>query len=622
MRRCHRCLLAIWVSGCTTAAAHAAVDALGDPVPAGAVQRLGTLRLRFRGGVTDHCYLPDGRALVLIGTKVQTWDMTAGKRQAEHTVCDVGPVGMMLRPDNKALLFADSAGNVREWDLLEHRELRCWATNQKGLNAARYSPDAERVLTCGRLPPTVKEWDRKTGRELIAIKGGLAYSGTAVYAADGKTAWAGGGCEHTLEHYDLTTGKRLATLWKDYCIYTMTLSADGERLLVGSRHNGTEWRLADGKMLGKFTGHHGHAVPSIAYCRDPDHILTGSRDGSIRRWNRHRPKQYVARWWPHQGHVKRMRVSPDGEWVLSYGDNMLIETSVTDGSPRIRWDRHSGGVTCVAFVPLSGHVVSGSIDTTLRVWDVATGKTVHVIEGAKLGAFCVAVSPDGQRVAAGCKDGRVREFALADGKVLRELAGHRGWVRAVAYTGDGQRLLSSADDGSIAIGSTASDEPAARLQGHRGGVLAVAVSRDGKTAVSGGRDCTVRIWDLASAKQTHCIDAHRGWANAVALTPDGKRALSGGRDGRVVMWDVASGKRLAEMNHGAWVKAVACTPDGRSAWSGGDDGKIVRWDLRTGRKLRTSSGHEGPVLGLAVSSDGKRVASASADTTLLVWAGQ
>jgi len=595
------------------------VDALGDPLPSGAVQRLGTLRLRFRGGVTDYCYLSDGRAVILTGTAIEVWDLARGKRTARHKVADVGLSTMALRPDGQALLFVDGKGNVREWDLTQHRELRCWAAGQRGLNGARYSPDGKRVLTCGRLPPTVKEWDRETGRELIKITGGLAYNGMAVYSGDGKTAWAGGGCEHTLEHYDLATGKCLKRLWKDYCVYTMTLSADGTRLLVGSRHHGSEWRVDDYACLGKYKGHHGYAVPSIAYCRDADQILTGSRDGSIRRWNRHKSAKYLHRWWPHQGHVRRMRVSPDGKWVLSYGDNLLIETSVATGEPRIRWDRHRGTVQAAAFLPTGGRVVSGSIDETLRVWDVANGKTVRVIEGARLGAFSVAVSPDGKRIAAGCKDGVIREFAAADGKLLRELKGHRGWVRAIAYTPDGCRLLSTADDGSVRGWDLDKAEPVVRLEGHRGGVLAVAVSPDGRLALSGGRDGTVRLWDLTARKQVWSTEAHRGWVNAVLFVGDGGQAMSGGRDGLVSRWDVRTGKVVAALNHGAWIKSLACSPDGKRAWSAGDDGAVVGWDLQTGQKVSTSAGHEGAVLALAVSPDGGHVVSGSADTTLLVW---
>ncbi|MBN1344461.1 MAG: hypothetical protein JXQ73_17360 [Phycisphaerae bacterium] len=609
-------LLPAWLS------ASERLDGLGDPLPAGAVQRLGTLRMKFSAGVADYCYLPDGRAAVVTGTNVEVWDLSQGQRQDVRKVGDAGLISVMLRPDAKALLLADSRGSVIEWGLEEHRPLHRWPANQRKLNVAIYSPNAQRVLTTGSVPPTIKEWLLAEERELVSIQSGMACIRAAVYDADGKTAWVGGGYEHILERYDLTTGECLAKLWKDYCVYTMKRSADGQRLLVGSRHRCSEWRVSDATKLAEYSGHHGHAVPSIAYCRDPNDILTGSRDGSIRRWDRHQPGKYLARWWPHQGQVRELRVSPDGKWALSYGDNLLIETSVASGKARIQWDRHRGPVQAAAFLPSGRQAVSGSTDGTLRIWDVTTGKTARLIEGANLGAYAVTVAPDGQRIAVGCKDGKVREFACGDGRLLRELAGHRGWVRSVAYAPDGKRLVSSADDGSIRVWPAAGSELIARLVGHRGGVLAVAVSPDGRRAMSGGRDGTVRFWDLSAGKQICQAEAHRGWVNAVVFVGNGKRALSGGRDGRVLTWDVASGKMAGEMQHGSWVESLACSPDGARCYSGGDDGKVVAWDLGTRKRTATFAGHDGAVLALACSPDGKRVVSGSGDTTLLVWAAE
>jgi len=598
------------------AAAAQAKDALGEALPAGAAQRLGTLRLRC--SPADFCYLPDGRAALLVGGKLEIWDMARGERLEQQTVANASPATLVLRRDGQTLLIADAGGRALEWDLAAKKELRRWDTGQAGLRFACYSPDEKRVLTTGRIPPTLKEWDLETGKELIAITGKMAYFQKGLYAGDGKTALVGGGYDNILEHYDLATGQLLKQWSGDYCVYNMVLSVDGQRLLAGTRSMATEWGIPGYKRLRDFRGHHGGAVTSEAYGVNPDELLTGSRDGSIRRWNR-LTGEILLRWFPHPSYTTLMKVSPDGKWVLSYGAGFVTETSLETGQPRLAWDRHAGSVQAAAFLPSGQQVVSGSADGTLRVWDVATGKTVRVISGANLGAYAVAVSPDGARVAAGCKDGKVREFALADGKLLRELAGHFGYVRSVAYTRDGARLLSSADDGSIRVWTDGRSEPTATLQGHRGGVLAVAVSPDDRLVLSGGRDATVRVWDAAKADSIRTMEGHRGWVECVAFLPDGKHALSAGRDGRVLRWDLGAGKTASEMAHGSWIRALACAPDGSRAFSAGDGREILCWDLKTGQKADTFAGHHGGVNALAVSPDGTKLVSGSADTTLLVW---
>lgn len=601
---------------CITSLAGGAEDRFGDPLPEGALQRLGTLRMRYPSGIGDLAYLPDGRGLIAVGTRVEIWDLARGEIQRTDEITSATIRSVEPNADGSLLLVGDSAGNVHVWDI-EAREITTSIdTGQSDLRAAYFSPDETRVLTSGGKPPTLKEWDLATGAELVAIEGRMHFFRQGIYGPDGRTAFVDGGAGSgpILAHYDLETGELLHEWHKDYYSHSrsLVLSPDGQRLLSGTRHSAQEWDVKTYEMLGKFSGHHGHAVTAVAYCADPDELLTGSRDGSIRRWNRHDEK-VLLRWWPHDGHVTRIEVSPDGQWALSYGAGLVDERSIEDGTPRIDWERHNGPVEAVAAVPGDSRVVSASTDETLRVWDTRTGASMLAIDGANLGAFAVAVSPDGQRVAAGCKDGIVREFSLEDGSLLRELSGHRGYVRAVAYTPRGSHLLSTAGDSTIRAWGRR-DEPVHVLDEHRGGVLTVDVSPDGNFAVSGGRDGTVRYWDLRAGRLVRTMTGHRRWVHAVRFIDD-ETAVSGDGYGAIIVWDLRSGEILREMDHGAGVSALACD-GGRIYAAGGTE--VSCWDAATGERIAAFGGHADSVLGLAITGDG-HVVTASEDTTLLVW---
>jgi len=598
----------------------AAEDRLGDALPEAALQRLGTLRLR--GGIGDLCYLLDGRSVIAAGNSINIWDLSKGELQATHKVCSASITGIEPRSDGKALLVADSSGKVHEWNLADNEVLHSFATDQSGLRSAHYSPDSTRVLTTGATPPTIKEFELATAKELASITGNMHSFREAIYGPEGKTALVNGaaGSGPILAHYDLTTGELIHEWHKDYYAHTrsIVLSADGERVLAGTRHSATEWQVADHTLLQKFSGHHGHAVTAVAYCKDPDQLLTGSRDGSIRRWNR-LENQVLLRWCPHNSHVTHIQVSPDGERALSYGSGIVAETSLIDGKSTLTWQRHNGPVAAVALLPSANTAISGSTDATLRTWNYDSGECLSTIEGATLGAYAVAVSPDGKRVAAGCKDGIAREFSLPDGELIRDLKGHFGYILAVAYTPDGQHLLSSAGDGSVRVWDMEKAEPVHILKQHLGGVLAIAVSADGKFVLSGGRDGTVRLWDLPGAKLLKTLTGHRGWVNAVAFAGDSRHGLSSGRDGKIFKWNLESGEVISKMTHGGWVRALVCSPDGKIACAGGDDNLVTCWDLSTDEKTATLKGHQGRVNALALAADGKRLISASQDTTLLVW---
>jgi WD40 repeat protein len=219
-------------------------------------------------------------------------------------------------------------------------------------------------------------------------------------------------------------------------------------------------------------------------------------------------------------------------------------------------------------------------------------------------------------VAAGCKDGVVREFSLKDGSQLRELKGHLGYIRSVAYTHDGARLFSSADDGSIRVWDMKAPESVARLEGHRGGVLATAISLDDKRLASGGRDGTVRLWDLTQPRLLHTLKGHYSWVEAVAFAGDGKHILSAGRDAQLLVWDAESGRLEREIELGGMASALATNANVVYVGVGAN---IACLDLSTGKKMNELKGHEQAVNGLAISPDGKRLVSASGDTTLLVW---
>ncbi|MDP6775844.1 MAG: hypothetical protein QGI83_03665, partial [Candidatus Latescibacteria bacterium] len=292
-----------------------ATDALGDLLPDGAIQRLGTTRMRYSIG--DMAYSADGReAIAVSGNELHVWNLEMGARVGAHTVSDHALVGMDCTSDVQGIVMADRSGRVIDWDLAQAKPAGGFETGRESLASVRCSPDDARILTLDRGTSTLEEWDRKTGKRLVSTSAPGESLNRCIYGPDGRTAFVGHQPGDNVYHYDLACGELLKIFVDDYSNYDMVLSADGERLLVGTRHQSNEWRLSDYACLETFTGHLGHAVPSVAYAREDQHLLTGSRDGSIRLWDR-KKAEVVRRWYPHQSYVTRMRVSPDGKWVLS-----------------------------------------------------------------------------------------------------------------------------------------------------------------------------------------------------------------------------------------------------------------------------------------------------------------
>lgn len=627
-------IIGVFVAISTLSPVLAAMDAFGDPLPEEARQRLGTTRMRYSTVLGDILYLTDDLAAVAVDTQLEIWDLTTCSLKASYNFAGSSIAALDLAPEGDTLLIAQRDGLITEWSVASASTIQTWQTAQAQLCDVCYSPDAQRVLSCGYMPPTLKEFSRDDHAELVSITGTKQVFTGAVYVGERRVV-VGGGYKFIVSLYDLETGEELNEWLGDYCANDLQVSDDGERLLVGFRYRASEWLLSDFSRLAMYSGHLGGAVNSVCYCGDGKQVLTCSRDGSIRCWDRV-AAEVLSRWYPHEGAVEAMRVSPNGRFVLSWGGRKgaygVVETTIATGKPRVEFPRHTASVNAVAPIPGSNQVISASDDATLRVWDAVTGQCSLKIAGPTAAKFtAIAVAPDGTRVSAGCSDGTVREYSLPSGQYLRTLAQHTGFIRdAVRIPGTHQSydpsLLTCADDGTVRVWD---DEHAqwalAMLSGHSGGVLSVAVSSDGTLALTGGRDGTVRLYDLTTMQSgmttlaTRIFAGHRGWVEGVCFAGSSTYCFSGGRDGRIIKWDVATGAKLAEMQHSGWIHDIVCSPDGRIVCAAGEDRRITCWDAATGDLLTTYTGHTDIITALAISADGTMLISASEDATLLTW---
>ncbi|OCH83940.1 WD40 repeat-like protein, partial [Obba rivulosa] len=287
---------------------------------------------------------------------------------------------------------------------------------------------------------------------------------------------------------------------------------------------------------------------------------------------------------------------------------------------------HRGWVTSVAFSPDGGHIVSGSHDKTLQIWDAATGKSVTTpLEGHRYSVTSVAFSPDGKYIVSGSSDETIRIWdAMTGQSVVAPLEGHGDSVRSVAFSSDGKHIVSGSDDKTIRIWDAATGQSVmAPLEGHRDSVRSVAFSPDGKHIVSGSDNETIRIWAAVTEKSAMApLRGHRDSVTSVAFSPDGKHVVSGSDDKTIRIWDAATGQSVVAPleGHRGSVRSVAFSPDGRHIVSGSYDETIRIWDAATGKSaMAPLEGHRDWVTSVAFSPNGKHVVSGSHNKTIRIW---
>ena len=282
---------------------------------------------------------------------------------------------------------------------------------------------------------------------------------------------------------------------------------------------------------------------------------------------------------------------------------------------------HTRTVRFVTFSPDGATLATGSQDSTIRLWDLATRRNI----ATKKFVYSAAFSPDGKALAVvGSGGERVELLDVATLQKFVEFGGHMNFVNLVAFSSDGM-TLASGSYGEVKLWDVGTQRNIATLA-HEHRVEAVAFSPNGKTLATGAWDSTVKLWDVATGRHTATLEGHSDWVNSVAFSPDGKLLASGSVDETIKLWDVATRTNTATLEgHQSAVRSIAFSPNGKALASGSEDNympssnnTVKLWDVATGRNIVTfrhtdknknSGWVQYAVYSVAFSPDGATVAS-------------
>ena len=280
---------------------------------------------------------------------------------------------------------------------------------------------------------------------------------------------------------------------------------------------------------------------------------------------------------------------------------------------------HQNSINALKLLSDKQRFISASADTTIRLWNLSTGKEVQTYEGHATFVNAIALSPDEKTLYSGGADGAIYQWNLTTGEQQAEFTDHTGAVNTLDRTPDGQFLVSGASDGTIKLWDTRTQTVVNTLEGHKGPINTLLVTNDGRI-ISGSTDRTIKLWDITSGEQIRSLEDHDSYINAIAVSPDGRILFSASADQTIKRWDLDSGEVLNTLSdHASYVNVLTFSRDGQIVGSGSADATVRIWDVKTGTLLRMHTGFDMPIDHLMMPSQKQLVTASRQNPAIKTW---
>jgi WD40 repeat protein len=589
-------------------AADPRTDAHGDPLPDGAVARLGSNRWRTGSSIALSAFLPDGKSLLTVSQDyiVQVWERDSGKELRHFDAAGAAPTdpaaarlvllnatanSLALSADGKTLACVGRDGSVHRWD-----------------------------VATGKETGKVGDWRNGTRAQLALSADGKTLV-TAVYGQK-TTVWNADGID-VRSFGEANADSRLMP-------YRMGLSPDGKTL------------VQCGLEIGNAAARGGRGVVGMK----PTIIVWDAANGTELR------RASDAAWGAGSAPTMMSAISPDAKLVaVPVGAKVkLIDTATGKEARELDGGNAQGALL---FSPDGKRLVMmvGRSDA-LVVWDVADGKKLHDFGKAAApaaGAVAVgtvswvgrygaglAISPDGKLLAWG--DGpSLRLIDLETGKEKNAAGGHAGAPREIVFNRDGKTVLTASDDGTLRRWDAATGKELGEVALPAKSYAFVFSSPDGRSVAAVDTTGTVHLIDAATGKEQHTIAPGRAvYGTSVAFSPDSRSlAVVSPISATVEIYDVGTGKEKQSLalpqpeqrnlpgggivivgSRGA--QRVFFSPDGRRVAA--IAGNLALFDLATGREERKIELPQGASVHYATfSPDGRVIAIEAYTGQVEVW---
>ncbi len=321
----------------------------------------------------------------------------------------------------------------------------------------------------------------------------------------------------------------------------------------------------------------------------------------------------------HSGGIFSLAVSSDNKILASGGDGFVVLHDPVSGKSGSRVPFESGRVLALTFAPRSHILFAARDDGLLSIVDADGAKVLHSIPAHHEAITSLAVSPDEKTVCSASYDGAIKLWDISTRKLKEKLVGNGGRVHGVAFSADGKFLAAAcaastegdSKRAEVALWNLENTKQRKSLHDGTAAFTGVQFSKDSSVVTASRADGWITTWTTDGSTQAH-LQAHHNWITSLHVSPDGKNLITTSWEPEAKLWDLPRWKPPAlvpgELGNAS---ALVYEPKSNLLLLGGPD-KIVRiLDPSGKRPARQLQSKADATLALAVSSDGKYLASSS-----------